>query len=153
MAWLFLFVVIPVAWLLWNIVSFSMNYRRARQIGLPIVMVPLSTFNPIWLLVHKQMLPLLMALPWNIDYFRYSYAGWTFADKYQIHERLGPAFVQVNPLQIELCVADAKAASAILTRRKDFPKPLFVYSGFSLYPRYAIAKIQYQSRWKSLVPT
>ena len=126
-------IIIILAWLIWNLLSFLRNYAAARRIGLPIVISPIYPLNPVWILLHKRVLPILKAFPWNSGLFvRCCYGGWTFDDKYHLHEELGDAFVIVNPGQLELWISEAKTASLILSKRKNFPKPVDLYSR-SLY--------------------
>ena len=50
----------------------------------------------------------------------HSYFGCPLDDKYAIHERLGDAIVVVNPLLVELYIADGEAIDEVCSR-KDFP--------------------------------
>lgn len=56
--------------------------------------------------------------------------GWTFQDKYALHEELGLAFVLVTPSGNELWLADPGAAHVVLSKRKEYPKPAAMYSKF-----------------------
>jgi hypothetical protein len=49
---------------------------------------------------------------------------WVFREKHAIFEKYGDVFAIVTPAGCEIYIADSKAASQILMRKKDFPKPL-----------------------------
>ncbi len=129
MAWLFILSFCVLAYALWTAYVLFENYQKARQIGLPIIFSPFNVLNPIWALFHKQLIPIIRRIPWAKNSVNYTYVGWPYDDKYAIHERLGPAFVVVNPLRAELYIADGEAIDDICSRRKDFPKVCRPVSG------------------------
>lgn len=121
--------VLSLVWPIWTMHALLMNYRRARQLRLTIVVSLIGSMSPLWALFNRRLLPWLQLLPWGLsDLFRYNYIGWGFDDKYYAHEKLGDLFVHVTPNEIEVYVADARAADAITSRRKEFPKPTAMYS-------------------------
>lgn len=125
MAWLSICSLCFLAYCLWTAYTLFQNYRKARQLHLPIIVSPVNPLSPFWALFHKQLVPILKNLPFNIaGSVSYSYVGWPFDDKYAIHERLGDAFLVVNPANIELYIAEGEAIDTIVSRRKDFPKPV-----------------------------
>ena len=133
MVWLLAFSLVLAGWGFWTGNSFLSNLKIARRTGLPIVISPVFIFNPLWVLFHKNLISLLKSLPWGLGNFtRYNKLGWTYDDKYRIHEELGDAFIVVNPSQNDLYVAEAGAIDAITARRKDFTKPAAMYSEFNV---------------------
>lgn len=56
--------------------------------------------------------------------------GWVYHDKYKLHAELGDAFVHVNPAKNQLFIANPEAVEEIFQRRKDFEKPIHMYSEF-----------------------
>lgn len=59
--------------------------------------------------------------------------GWTFNDKYALHDELGDLFAVVSPGTIEVIVADPQAAHAVLARRKDYIKPAVMYEQLNVF--------------------
>lgn len=125
-----LLLLLPVIWLLWNVISLLSNYKLACQINVPIVISPVCTFNPIWILLHKRLEPILKTLPYGLGRFaRVNYWGWSHYDKYSIHKELGDIFAFVTPGgKKELYLASAEAVDEVMSRRKDFVKPLEMHS-------------------------
>lgn len=60
----------------------------------------------------------------RLPFLRCNIAGWNYDDKFKIHEDLGKVFVHVTPQGSELFVADASAMDRILSRKKEFIKPI-----------------------------
>ena len=54
------------------------------------------------------------------DAIKVTIFGWEFRDKYDLHDRVGPAFILVTPATNQLLCADPAMAQVILARRKDF---------------------------------
>ena len=128
MAWLLLCSFSFLAWFLWSAYSLGINYRRARTIGLPILIQPINPLNPFWVLLYPKLVPVFRLSRVTAYLIQCSYPGWTFDGKYDVHKELGEVFLVVNPGHVQLCVANAAAAESITTRRKDFPKPIKLYS-------------------------
>ena len=129
MSLLHVLAVLLLLWPVWTMHALLVNYRRARRLRLTIVISLIGLMSPLWALSNRRLRPWLQRLPWGLsDLFRYNYIGWGFDDKYNAHKKLGDLFVHVTPNEIEVYVADAGAADAITSRRKDFPKPTVMYS-------------------------
>ncbi len=119
-----------LAWVIWTFISLLSNYMTARRIGLPIIISPVSSLNPCWILTYRALpiFPLLQCLPFNLGkWSRCTYMGWSFDDKYLLHKELGCAFTLVTPSLNEVWIADQDAASVVLSRRKDYIKPAKMY--------------------------
>lgn len=133
MAWLSILSSVVVAWVMWNSISLWINYRTARRIGLPIIVSPVAALNPMWILAHRflPLLPFLQSLPLDLGkWARCSFMGWTFQDKYLLHQELGLVFVLVTPSLNEVFVADPVAAHTVLSKRKEFIKPAVMYGTY-----------------------
>ncbi|KAL8662846.1 MAG: hypothetical protein Q9202_004360 [Teloschistes flavicans] len=61
--------------------------------------------------------------------------GWSFQDKHQLHDELGPLFTLVTPAGNEVTVADPQVAHAVLARRKDYIKPAVMYEQLNVFGR------------------
>ena len=120
-----------LVWLLVSTVSgIIRNYQKVRHLGIPIVIAPISFFNPVWALTNTFVYPLYLQLPFGLDYwFRFIDVDWTFRDGVSSHEKHGGIFVIVNSRDVQFNVADADALEDVATRRKDFTKPEGIYCG------------------------
>jgi len=125
-----------LAWFLWMFTSLVKNYWIARKIGLPMIISPATPLNPLWIICYRvfpQVL-LLKHLPWGLGrWARCTFMGWTFNDKYALHDELGELFAVVSPGAIEVIVADPQAAHAVLARRKDYIKPAVMYEQLNVF--------------------
>lgn len=127
-----------LAWSVWVSISLAKNYRTARSIGLPVVICPVTSLNPLWIIGYR-LFPLVLKLrhlPFGLGrWVRSSYFGWNFVEKHAIHDELGDIFAIASPSSIEVVVADPQAAHAIFSRRKDFIKPALLYDQLNLFGR------------------
>lgn len=125
---------ILVGWLIHCGTCLFRNYREAQNIGVPIVTIPISHENPLWMLVDKKFfIPLLEHLPFGLgkgNVTRYNWRGWEFQDKSKSHEELGDVFVMIQPGRNFLYVCNAEALMEIFRRRSDFPRPLEIFGGY-----------------------
>lgn len=127
---LLLFGICIGTWITWQGLALLRSYREACSIGLPIILSPTRTLNPVWIVLGKAtpILSVLQHLPLNLgNWARFTYIGWQYDDKGAIHQMLGPAFVLCTPGLNEVHLADPSAAHTVLTQRKDFIKPLMMY--------------------------
>lgn len=130
MNWLLLVASIVLASLSWSTFAIIVNYRKACKIGFPIVISPVSSLNPLWILTYRGFpkVLLLKHLPFGLGLWaRCTVMGWTFQDKHALHDELGPIFLIVTPGGNEVTVANPHAAYEILSRRKEFIKPAAMY--------------------------
>ena len=120
----------------WSMINLLQNYRRARRIGLPILVTPVPTSNPLWQLSEDLLAPILKRLPFGVaDFMHYTKRGWHFDDKYYLHEKYGGSFIIVSPDRVQLIVADAAAAEDVFSRRKDFLKSPALYKALEVFGR------------------
>ncbi|KAG0647532.1 Multidrug resistance fer6 [Hyphodiscus hymeniophilus] len=69
--------------------------------------------------------PFLEKLPFGYgDFVKYTKRGWNWSDKSEAHQKFGSVFIVVTPTGNDIHVGDATATDSILSRRKDFVKPL-----------------------------
>lgn len=93
--------------------------------------------NPLWVISQKLFLSLIKNLPFGLGSFsRYNVRGWVYYDKYKMHAELGDAWLNVTPGENMLYIADPDAAIDVFSRRKDFVKPLRLYSEFPVCQAY-----------------
>lgn len=91
------------------------NYTKARTIGLPILLVPVSYSNPLWLVIGRHVAPWFNHLPFGIGstVSRIGYSGWEWAQKHRIFQEYGPGFVIVTPVQNWLYTCDGETLYGI----------------------------------------
>lgn len=134
MSWLSAILLPVLIYLLWLTHALYKNYVKACTLNVPVIISPIAPNNPLWIFIHQYLKPYLKSSPLDITGFtRYIYYGWAYDDKYRTHEKLGPAFVVVNPSTVELYIANGEAIDSIFTRAKDFPKPVALYKPVEIY--------------------
>ena len=134
MAFIYLLGTAAIAWTLWTTISLLLNYQAARKFALPIIISPVNALNPLWMLTHK-FVPLLSRIPRSLPFglgrwAKCTYMGWTFQDKYALHNELGLVFTLVTPSGNEVWVADPNVAHLVLSKRKEYIKPNDMYSKY-----------------------
>lgn len=125
---------LPAVWVLRTAVSIRSNKRHVRQLNVPTLISPVDPASYIWALLQSRLTALLKLLPFGLGSFtRYNHPGWTFEDKYRLHEELGDVFVHVSPGDTELYISNAEAIYEVCSRRRDFPKPLARYEVLNVF--------------------
>lgn len=114
---LFLLVILagPILLFLSTISALLRNYSKAREIGLPILIQPVSYSNPLWLMIGRHVAPWFKYLPFGLGktVSRVGYSGWEWAQKHSIHQEYGPGFVIVTPVQNWLYTCDGETLYGI----------------------------------------
>ena len=127
---IFVLASVILALLTWTLFSIISNYNSARTVGLPIIISPVSSLSPLWILTYRAF-PIVLSLkhlPFGLGkWARCTCIGWSFHDKHALHDELGPVFIVVTPGGNEVSVADPQATHSILSRRKEFTKPAAMY--------------------------
>ena len=115
-------------WLTWWLLPYSRNVRRAKALGIPVISVPVSPMNVLWIVVEPLLFRILDSLPFDLGSFEYARRGWHFADKARSHEKLGEAFVVTTPRETFLHVCHPDTINEVFDRRQDFIRPVELYS-------------------------
>ena len=123
--------------LVYWIFPYARNLRRAHALGIPVISVPVSPMNILWIVVEPVVFRILDSLPFSIGSFKYARRGWHFADKARTHEQLGDVFVLTTPRETFLHVCHPDAINEIFDRRQDFIRPVELYSKLS-YNEYIV---------------
>ncbi|KAF2248737.1 cytochrome P450 monooxygenase-like protein [Trematosphaeria pertusa] len=108
----------------WGVVR---NYRAAQSVGLPIIFLPISLTNLLWMMLVRHVIPLLERVPFGSGYFtRFCYTGWEFKDKSRAHVEFGDAFITVTPGKNWVYLCNAEAVSDVLRRERqgEFERPV-----------------------------
>lgn len=124
----FVLVVLLAVWLLYLIFSFVANYRRVATLGLPIVASPINPLSPLWMISQKYIGSICQVLPFGFGAFiGYNKTGWEYLEQLKLHLELGDAWFYVSTGKNQLMIANAETIEEILSREKDFQKPIFLY--------------------------
>lgn len=142
---------LALAWVTSTALSLAAKLRSARRINVPIVLSPVGQMNVLWMLVQPVLLPWLKRLPFGLGSFvRYNRRGWGYPERCQLHLELGDALVHVTPVDNWLYLADADAVAEVLSRRRDFIKPVHIYSKMLLLRGSTSSGLNIgQNYWKS----
>ena len=121
-----------IAWLIYSTICLIINIRRARTIGLPTIILPISPNNILWVLCEPFVLPIIDCLPFSFGNFRrYCNREWRYTEKYRPHLKLGDAWILVSPDANVLCLSNPEVVEELFLRRWDFKRPLHLYSKIS----------------------
>ena len=113
------------SWVVWCTVSFLKNLQTAKKLGFPIVISPVSTNNPLWIVLGPLCAPLLARFPGPIRKLAfYNTYDWMYIDQGRIHEEMGQVVMHVTPGLNQLLVGDAALCDYILSKKKGFIKPI-----------------------------
>ncbi|CAD6445644.1 b9eaa774-2cf2-4e9f-826b-e6514ce54bdb [Sclerotinia trifoliorum] len=121
---LFLGFVIPVTgWVLYVLYCLAVNYNLARKTGLPLVILPIDSGNPLWMAVDTKILPYFKNLPFTKNFTRFNYRGWEIHDRFKAHQEIGDAFILVTPGKNWLQLCNAETLIDINARSREFTRP------------------------------
>ncbi|GME45903.1 Cytochrome P450 [Neofusicoccum parvum] len=121
-------------YVVWTAVCLANNVRRARSSGLQVVVSPFSARNPLWMVFQGVLVPVLERLPFGVaGAIRLTKRSWNFHDRFQMHLKHGKAFAHATPREIEFYVADAASSDELLSRKKDFLKPMDMVEIINIY--------------------
>lgn len=117
---------------IYRLVRLVANYISARRLGLPIIIVPATWQDTVWVLI-APLFRFLSDVPF-FSWYKYSYLGYNMHVRYDAHARLGSqAFVIVSPGRTEIVVADGPAVAELGGKYKKWDKPLDLYSLFAVF--------------------
>jgi hypothetical protein len=120
---LLLLLLLPFAFVLYNLFRLFLNYRIARQIGIPVIVLPASPDNPVWMLTSGTVLAIVKVIFGDCSVTKYGRLGWEYHDKDKVHVKHGDAVVLVTPSHNWVYVCNAEAFNEIFQRRNSFPRP------------------------------
>jgi hypothetical protein len=111
---------IPFFSLLSTIRSLVPNYLRARKVGLPVVIVPISPENAVWMLIGRYLTPFLQYVPFGNGHFiRFCHIGWEFDEKARAHLELGDAFMLATPGKNWIYLTNPESAHDIIRHERS----------------------------------
>ncbi|KAF4626589.1 hypothetical protein G7Y89_g11573 [Cudoniella acicularis] len=125
---LFVTYLTSIAYFIW------VNYSKVVNLGLPIVIAPITPDNPLWIAVQTAFGSILRHFPFSATSFtRHCRLGWEFHDRFQTHLRLGDAWILVTPVRNWLYVANAEAITDIFSRGRDFTRPVWMLEVLNVF--------------------
>jgi hypothetical protein len=98
-------VLVPIVLFLLSTASnLARNYRIARKVGLPIIIVPISPENPLWMILGRYILPVVQYIPFGNGHFsRFCHIGWEFDEKSRAFLDFGDALMFATPGKNWIC--------------------------------------------------
>ncbi|OTB08909.1 hypothetical protein M426DRAFT_316209 [Hypoxylon sp. CI-4A] len=121
-------------WIIYSWACLIQNYLRARRIGIPLRVIPISHGNPLWMVADKTVISLFKSLPFgNGNFSRYNWRGWEVEDKYQSHAEMGDVYMLVTPGRNWLYLCNPESLMDVFRRRLDFPRPLELYEMLNIF--------------------
>lgn len=126
-------------WVLYCAYCLALNYQVARKVGVPLIVIPISPENVLWIIVGKYLIPLFKCVPFgNGSFTRFNRHGWQTSDNGKAHLDFGDAFITVTPGKNWLYVCNAEALTDIFRRGSDFPRTLEIVGRFARSPNNAL---------------
>uniref|UniRef100_A0A8H7TJW7 Cytochrome P450 n=1 Tax=Bionectria ochroleuca TaxID=29856 RepID=A0A8H7TJW7_BIOOC len=134
-------------WVICSSLFLLRNYIKARAIGVPIRVIPVSHSNPFWMLMDRPVLGVLRRFGLESTSFaRYGFRLWEIEDRAKSHQEMGPAFILVTPDRNWLYIADPDTINEVFRRRTDFPRCVELTEVLDVFgPSIATAE---GARWK-----
>ncbi|OCT52974.1 putative P450 monooxygenase [Cladophialophora carrionii] len=133
------------AYLLYFVSSAFLGFRRdlskAKQSGIPYVVVPVYYLKTWWLVSHPLWLPLLAKLPRNwTQWVDFCIPDFYFRRSIEVFQQVGSdTFLVVAPGGTVMHTADPAVITQITTRRNDFPKPIPIYRSLDIYGKNVVS--------------
>lgn len=99
------------------------NFLIARKIGVPVVVIPVSPENPLWMLAGNPIASIIEYVFGESYFTRFSIRGWVYYDKNRAALELGDHFAFVTPGKIWFYVCNSETLNEVIHRYHDFPRP------------------------------
>ena len=94
-----------IAWVAYTFLTLAVNVHRARAMKVPLIVVPVSPMNTLWIVVEPLVFRILDRLPFRLGSFgRYGRRGWHFHNKAASHVRYHPMVDDCAILRFALCI-------------------------------------------------
>ncbi|KAK6334029.1 hypothetical protein TWF696_002537 [Orbilia brochopaga] len=136
---LLLLVSFPVYYIISSSYSLWKNVQKAKRSGLPYVIVPIYTYNPLWILTGRRLLKWVVRKypdAWITQkYLLHLIPEWSLRYGYDPFRTHGDTFMTVTPVNCHIWIADRQVISQVSSRREDFPKPLWMYRTVNVFGR------------------
>lgn len=114
------------------------NYRRAREIGLPIKVIPFDHLNPLWAVLDRKIVPIVRRLPFGLgdnSFTRFNWRGFDRVEGTRSHDEMGDAFTIVTPAYLWVYINDPDTVLDCLRRKSDFKHPVMMTEMLAIFGR------------------
>lgn len=125
-----------LAYVIWTVFRLEANVQKVHcyMKQVPIVRIPIDPNSILWVIVQPLVWKLFafLPIPWTSypDFIRFSHRNWHFLEKSSPGRRFGPVWALVSPGGIHLHFSDPDAIQEILSRWRDFVRPVEKYRKF-----------------------
>ena len=108
------------------------NYFEARKLGIPIIVIPFSWQDDLWMLVHPHLRP-FRNVPGLRNLYIFSSHSWAQDHRHVPHQKYGDVFAVVSPGCNEIVVNDPIACVEVQSHYKTWIKPPPLYAIFDQF--------------------
>ncbi|ETI23747.1 hypothetical protein G647_05553 [Cladophialophora carrionii CBS 160.54] len=108
------------------------NYLRARKLGIPIIVTPVSSQDAFWIIIQPH-LTRFRNVPGLRTAVTFGYHSWAQNERYRPHQKYGDVFAIVSPKRTEIVVNDPVAAVEVQSHYKTWLKPGPLYEIFDTF--------------------
>ena len=108
------------------------NYLQARKLGVPIVVIPISWQDALWMIVQPYFRR-FENVPGLRNILTFSYLAWAQHKRFEPHQEYGDVFAVVSPQKTEIIVGDPVAVVEVQTHYKTWIKPEPHYEIFDTF--------------------
>lgn len=120
-----------LGYVIWTRFRLESNVQKARCMKVPILRIPIDPNSILWVIVQPLVWKLLglLPIPWSSypDFVRFSHRNWHFLEKSSPGRRFGAVWALISPGGIHLHFSDPDAIQEILSRWRDFVRPVEKY--------------------------
>ena len=103
----------------WRIVRWTSNYLEARSYGLPIILLPVSFNEPLWM-VFRPLFAWVEYLPFGLgNWYLYTTMGWPTEDGTRSVELYGESFVLCSPVDNIISTCEPAGLKRVWTEPRD----------------------------------
>ncbi len=114
--------------------ALATNYIRAKKLGIPVVVIPVSWQDDFWIIIHPH-LRRFRKVPGLRNILKYGYHSWAQEERYRPHQKYGDVFAIVSPKTTEIVINDPLVAVEVQTHYRKWLKPGRLYEIFDAFGR------------------
>jgi hypothetical protein len=139
-----IFILLPIAFVLNNLISLVKNVHIARATGTPYVIVPVYAYNRINSILFSRTISrlcdVILCEPSSTSWRRLTGSAWPWKLRHAPFADLGTdTFLTVAPGGIILYTADADVIAQINARGNEFPKATQLYKHVDIYGKNVVS--------------
>lgn len=109
------------------------NWTLAKNLQVPLIICPIAQHGMFGKLIRAVIDDENLAcISKYLPFVRFCREGWAYREKHKVCADYGDVFALVTISGVQLFIADMDAAKSVLTRTKDFPKPIEIMSRTSI---------------------